>query len=133
MTAERIIDISADADALADRAADWFVAELANRAGPLAVALSGGSTPKRLYERLTRDPWRAGLDFSRIHWFWGDERIVPTDDPRRNPLMAESALLDHVPVPPANIHIIAASPTAPEDAALAYEAELKRFYGADEL
>jgi len=133
MNSERIIDVSADADALADRAADWFVAELSSRTGPLAVALSGGSTPKRLYERLTRDPWRSGLDFGRIHWFWGDERIVPADDSRRNTLMAETSLLNHIPVPAENIHIVAASPTTPEDAAVAYEAELKRFYGADTL
>jgi 6-phosphogluconolactonase len=133
MSTERIIDVSADADALADRAAHWFVAELTNRSGPLAVALSGGSTPKRLYERLARDPWRSQLPFDRIHWFWGDERIVPGDDSRRNTLMVESALLDHIPVPPGNIHIVAASPTTPEDAAAAYEAELRRFYGADVL
>ncbi len=133
MSEERIIDISADAEALADRAADWFVAELASRPGPLAVALSGGSTPKRLYERLARDPWRSQLPFDRIHWFWGDERIVPADDSRRNTLMVEASLLDHVPAPPQNIHVIASSPTTPEDAAAAYEIELKRFYGADVL
>ncbi|MDQ0393133.1 6-phosphogluconolactonase [Labrys monachus] len=131
MDQERILDVAADAETLADRAADWFVAEIAARPGPIAVALSGGSTPKRLYERLARDPWRSALPFDRIHWFWGDERIVPEGDDRRNALMARHALLDHVPVPPANIHAIAADPMAPEDAALAYEAELKRFYRAD--
>lgn len=133
MSTERIIDISADAEALADRAADWFVAELATRPGPLAVALSGGSTPKRLYERLARDPWRSALPFDRIHWFWGDERIVAPDDARRNTLMVETTLLQHVPVPAENIHVIAASPATPEQAASAYEEDLKRFYGADRL
>jgi 6-phosphogluconolactonase len=133
MTAERILDISANADALADRVADWFVTEIAARPSPIAIALSGGSTPKRLYERLARDPWRSALPFDRIHWFWGDERIVPADDARRNTLMVEGALLDHVPAPPENIHVIAAAPVRPEDAAAAYEKTLREFYGADEL
>ncbi|WP_448952414.1 6-phosphogluconolactonase [Labrys neptuniae] len=133
MTSERIIDISDNADALADRAADWFVAELAGKAGPIAVALSGGSTPKRLYERLARDPWRSALPFERIHWFWGDERIVEADDPRRNTLMARTSLLDHIPVPALNIHEIAAAPVTPEVAAQRFEQDLQAFYGARHL
>jgi len=133
MSSERIIDVSDNADALADRAADWFVAELKVRPGPIAVALSGGSTPKRLYERLARDPWRSALPFERIHWFWGDERIVPADDARRNTLMAKAALLDHVPVPEQNIHEIAAAPVSPEAAAQDYEQALKAYYGAEVL
>lgn len=127
-----VIDIAPDAEALADRAADWLVAGLAGRAGKLAVCLSGGSTPKRLYERLARDPWRAALPFERIHWFWGDERCVPAGDARRNETMVRAALLDHVPVPPENIHAVPVT-ASPEESALAFEAALKAFYGDETL
>jgi len=127
-----ILDIAPDAEALADRAADWLVAALAGRPGKLAVCLSGGSTPKRLYERLARDPWRSALPFERIHWFWGDERCVPVGDARRNEGMVRAALLDHVPVPPENIHAVPVS-GSPEESARAFEAALQAFYGAPTL
>jgi len=127
-----IIDQAPDPDTLADRAADWLVAGLAGRSGPLAVCLSGGSTPKRLYERLARDPWRSAMPYDRIHWFWGDERCVPVGDPRRNETMVRAALLEHVPVPPENIHPVPVM-ASPEESALAYEGMLKAFYGAEGL
>ena len=127
-----IVDVAPDAETLADRAADWLVAGLAGRCGKLSVCLSGGSTPKRLYERLARDPWRSALPFDRIHWFWGDERCVPIGDPLRNETMVRAALLDHVPVPPENIHPVPMTAN-PEESALAFEATLQAYYGAEQL
>jgi 6-phosphogluconolactonase len=122
----RIFD---DAEALAREAARWL-RELAQRSsGAFAVSLSGGSTPRRLYERLADEP----LPWERVHWFWGDERFVPPDHPDSNYRMAREALLARAPVPAANIHAIPTERISPEEAASGYEAMLKRFYGAETL
>jgi len=118
---------------LAHHVAHWMVT-LARGAGPrFAVCLSGGSTPKRLYERLADPALAAKFPWRRTYWFWGDERFVPHDDPQSNFRMACDALLGHAPVPPQNIHAIATEGLSPEASAAAYETELKRFYGADTL
>jgi 6-phosphogluconolactonase len=123
--------VAADAEDLADRAADWMVTQIAGLGHErLAVCLSGGSTPKRLYQRLTRDPWRAAMPWNRLTWFWGDERVVPADDRRSNRLMAEEALLDHVPCPPGSRHPIPVGAGIPEACAAAYQAELESYYDA---
>jgi 6-phosphogluconolactonase len=95
------------------------------------VCLSGGTTPKRVYELLGRAPRRDHIPWQRVHWFWGDERFVPHDDPRSNFHMAAEALLRRAPVPPANIHPIPTEQGSPAGEAAAYETMLKRFYGAD--
>lgn len=128
-----IIEIAADAEALAARAADWLLATAAGTAGTFAVALSGGSTPRRLYQLLAEPPRRDRFPWERTHWFWGDERFVPPDDPASNCRMVHEAMLSRVPVPAANIH---AMPTMDRDAAAAaaeYERTLKRFHGAETL
>jgi len=98
-----------------------------------AVCLSGGSTPKRLYELLASPARRVRFPWDRTHWFWGDERVVPHDDPRSNFHMAWEALLRHAPVPAGNIHAIPTERASAEAGAAAYETALKRFYGADVL
>jgi 6-phosphogluconolactonase len=65
---------------------------------PVTVALSGGSTPKRLYERLAAAPFRERVHWDRVELFFGDERSVPPDDPDSNYRMADEALLSQVPV-----------------------------------
>jgi 6-phosphogluconolactonase len=126
------IDISADAEALAHRVAQWITDLACHQPGRFSVALSGGSTPKRLYQMLAAAPLRDALPWDRVHWFWGDDRFVPWDDPNSNYGMAHSAMLSQAPVPAANIHGIAYSGGA-ADAARAYERELKSWYGADTL
>jgi len=84
---------------LAQRAAEWLTARATAAAGRFAVALSGGSTPRRLYQLLAVAPFRDRLPWPRIHLFWGDERCVPTDDPQRNSRMADEAWLQHVAIP----------------------------------
>jgi 6-phosphogluconolactonase len=121
------------AETLAQGVAEWLCALGQASDGKFAVCLSGGSTPRRLYERLaapkvsSRFPWR------RSHWFWGDERFVPHDHPDSNCRMARAALLSRVPIPDDNIHAIPTEGLSPEQAAAAYEATLIRFYGADTL
>lgn len=127
--AERIV--VADADALALAAAERLARRAADAQGPIAICLTGGSTPRNLYRLLTRQPWRGAVPWSRIHWFWGDERFVPADDERSNAAMARAALLDHVPA--AGVHPIPVATCGPDEAARLYEDGLKRFYGADRL
>ena len=66
-------------------------------------ALAGGSTPRRLYQRLAQPDVAGLLDWSRIHLFWGDERCVPSSDPQSNYRMIRESFLDHVPIPAGNI------------------------------
>jgi 6-phosphogluconolactonase len=122
-----------NAEVLAQNVAEWLcgLAQASNRA--FAVCLSGGSTPRRLYERLATPAIASHFPWRRAHWFWGDERFVPHDDPDSNYRMARDALLSRVPIPSDNIHAIPTEGLSPEQAAAAYEATLKRFYGADRL
>jgi 6-phosphogluconolactonase len=122
-------DVLNDPEQLAQRAAEWLADAAKASRDRFVVALSGGSTPKRMYQIL------AGMDlpWQRIHWFWGDERFVPPDDPLSNYRMVHEALFAHAPVPAGNIHPVPTQGLAPEAAAAAYEAELKRFYGSDRL
>lgn len=120
-----------DAAALAEAAAFWMTAHLAARPGRLAVSLSGGSTPKVLYETLARAPFRDRMPWDRLHWFWGDERFVPLADPRSNTAMVRAAMLDHVPAPAENVHPIPTEGLSPADSARAYERTLRAFAAAE--
>jgi 6-phosphogluconolactonase len=117
----------------AAHAAEWLIAAVERASGPCAIALSGGSTPRSLYEMLARPPWRDRIPWDRAHWFWGDERFVAHDDPQSNYRMVRDALLSHVPVPPGHVHPIPTSHTTPESAARDYESELRRVYGSPAL
>ena len=103
--------IAADVDELSRRAAAE-VARLASEAvaarGRFAVALSGGSTPRRLYRLLVEEDTLNPLPWGAIHLFWGDERHVAADHPDSNYGMANEELLARLPIPAANVHRIPA-------------------------
>jgi 6-phosphogluconolactonase len=120
-------------EALARGAAQWLLGEVQNRGGTCAVCLSGGSTPRRLYEVLAVPPIVTRFPWEDVHWFWGDERFVPPDHPDSNFRMVEEALLSVAPVPRENIHPIPTEGLSLGQAAAAYEAALKNFYGEDRL
>jgi 6-phosphogluconolactonase len=127
------IDVFPDKSALVTAAADLFVklAREANEArGRFTVALSGGGTPKPVYELLATEPYAAQVDWARVHVGWGDERCVPPEDERSNFRMARLALLDKVPIPPANIHRIKGE-LPPAEAADSYEHNLRRLLDDD--
>lgn len=132
-TTKPIIEVADDAQALAELAADWLLAQAQAKSGPFSVALSGGSTPRRLYQLLASAPRRNLFPWNRTSWFWGDERFVPYDDPASNYLMVREAMLARAPVPPGNIHPMPTEGLAPDAAASVYERTLKQFYGADDL
>ena len=130
---EAHVEVLADPEALAHRVADWLLAMATGKNGRFTVALSGGSTPRRLYQLLAAPPYRDAFPWSRTHWFWGDERFVPPDSPDSNYRMVQQAMLSHVPAPSANIHPIPTENLTPEQAAAFYERELQSFYGASTL
>lgn len=127
----RIIAV-ADAVALAKAAADRLVARIANSGGRVAICLTGGSSPKQLYELLGKEPYRGQIPWRRVHWFIGDERFVPASHSWNNMLMARRTFLNRWS-PLVNIHPVATDAASPDEAADRYEAELKSFYGADRL
>jgi 6-phosphogluconolactonase len=121
------------AEALAQNVAEWLCALAQASDRDFSVCLSGGSTPRRLYEQLATSAIAKRFPWPGVHWFWGDERFVPHDDPDSNYRMARDALLSRVPIPGDNIHPIPTEGSSPQQAAATYEAVLKRFYGADML
>ena len=134
MTASNIVlEVLPNADALAHRVADWLLDLAVAANGRFAIALSGGSTPRVTYALLATPSYRDRFPWARTHWFWGDERFVPHDDPRSNFRMTWEAMLSHAPVPPANIHAVMTANTTPQKAATDYERALKILYGSDRL
>ena len=126
------VEIFSDRNALVRAEAERLVTlmrESIAARGRCLVALSGGSTPKPLYELLASPAYAARIDWSRVHLFWGDERCVPPDHPDSNYRMTRAALLDRVPIPSENVHRIRGE-DAPHEAAAAYERELRQWLGA---
>jgi 6-phosphogluconolactonase len=122
----------ADPATLAKTAAERLIARIAANGERVAICLTGGSSPKQLYELLADEPYRSQIPWDRVHWFIGDERFVPATDSLNNMRMARQAFL-HRCAPLVNIHPMATGSANPDEAALRYEAELKSFYGADRL
>jgi 6-phosphogluconolactonase len=124
--------VVADPTALAEAAAERVLARIAANRAQVAVCLTGGSSPKQLYELLARDPYRDRIPWERAHWFIGDERFVPANDPLNNMAMAREIFLDRF-APAANIHPIRTDTAEASESARRYERELQSFYGATEL
>jgi 6-phosphogluconolactonase len=122
----------ADKAAMARTAAEHLLTRIDANPGRIAICLAGGSSPKQLYELLATAPYRARIPWPRLHWFVGDERLVPAGDPLHNMTMARAAFLDAC-APAANIHPIATDTLDPHAAALQYQHKLRAFYGADRL
>jgi len=126
-----VIPVS-DAQALAKAAADHILARIAANRGRVAICLTGGSSPKPLYQLLATDGYRSRIPWDRVHWFIGDERFVPADDPLNNMGTARRIFLDSC-APASNINPIPTGTVDPGQAARRYESELKSFYGATRL
>lgn len=119
--------------ALFQGAAEKFVAAataaIAAR-GRFTVALSGGSTPRGLYERLTSEPFRDQVEWPKVEWFFGDERPVGPDDPESNYRLARETLFTKLGVDEERVHRIQGESERPEAAANEYQKELARVFGA---
>ena len=121
-----------DAEAVS-RAAAQDLVEVARAAiaarGRFCVALSGGSTPRRMYEILAEAPRWARLEWDRVEFFWGDERAVPPDHPESK-CGAASALLSKLAIAPERVHRILGELPDAEEAGVRYQAELARVFAA---
>ncbi len=121
------------AGATAQHAAEWLCSLARARDGDLAICLSGGSTPRHLYQLLASDPVAARFPWNRAVWFWGDERFVPHDHPDSNYRMAYETLFSRVAVSRDRIHPIPTEGLSPEQAAAKYQTLLQRYYGEEQL
>ena len=117
------------AEAVAEHAAEWLCALACACQREFAICLSGGSTPRRLYQQLGSSGIASRFPWTRVHWFWGDERFVPHDDPASNYRMACDALFSRVPVSKDRIHAIPTEGVSPDQAAANYQMLLQRYYG----
>ncbi|GAN54142.1 6-phosphogluconolactonase [Tanticharoenia sakaeratensis] len=122
-----------DSEAIAQHMARWLLARAREkRSGKFVIALSGGSTPKRLYEILGAAPYATEFPWADTHLFYGDERHVPMSDPSNNYTMSKTALLSHIDIPPENVHPMPVEGDAEADAA-AYQRALQAVYGSETL
>jgi len=113
-----------DFSALVDSAARWIVAaveEDVRTLGHCALALSGGATPRPVYERLAQRPLADRVAWPKVDVYFGDERAVPPADPASNYAMAMAALLGRVPIPATQIHRMEAERPDRDAAAHEYE------------
>lgn len=100
--------------------------------GRCSIALAGGSTPKPLYKLLSVRPFVEQIDWSRLHFFWSDERFVPPDHPDSNYQMAFQTLLSKVAIPDANVHRVETEQPNVETAALQYESAIRSFFNTED-
>ena len=134
MTCARELFIAGSADDLAREAASRLVQTAAQAIAArrrFAMALSGGSTPRRLYQLLTQPPYRQSIDWTRVHLFFADERFVPHDDEDSTVRLVRETLLAGVDVPPGNFHAMPTEGDTPEGCASRYETTLRDYFGGD--
>ncbi len=116
-------------------AATRYVVQVANEAlaehSHFTIALSGGSTPKKLYSLLALEPYRNQIDWTKAEIFWADERCVPPDDAESNFHLAHEVMLSKLPIPASQIHRMPADESDRVAASAAYEQELRRVFGTD--
>ena len=118
-----------DASGLAEEAAEMVLSAIESGGDSPAICLTGGSSPRRLYDLLGREPWITHIPWSRVHWFVGDERFVPESDERSNMGAARRLFLDRC-APKENIHDVAVDAADVHEAAQRYEADLRDFLAA---
>lgn len=123
----------ADANSIAQTAAAEFLEaarESVREKGSFSIALAGGSTPKTLYGLLASNPLlQAKVPWSKIQFFFGDERHVPPDHAESNFRMAKEAMLAKAPIDPRQVHRIKAEKRNAAEAAVQYEDDLRASFG----
>ncbi len=129
------IEVCPDLASLSRRGAELLLTAAATaiaERGWFTVAISGGSTPRPLYQLLASEEFCGRLDWEKVQIFWADERCVPKEHPDSNYGAAHDILLSRVPLPFSNIHRVLGE-LPPVQAADAYEDELRRFFGGELL
>src|SRR5215203_1902164 len=120
------VQIYASRNELAPAAANYFVARSVEHEDRFTVAISGGSTPKLMYELLA-DEFRNQVPWGNVHFFWSDERHVPPDHPESNYRMAYQAMLSRVPLLEGNVHRMNGEMASAQEAADQYEERVLGF------
>lgn len=124
------VKVYKDPEELARAAAELFadtVSGAVSTRGYASVVLSGGSTPERLFNKLSGPEWKGRVDWQKVHLFWGDERCVPPESTESNFGLAQRTLLSKLEIPLENVHRIRGE-LPPERAASEYEEEIERFF-----
>lgn len=124
--------VYADAEQIANAGAELFVrcaAESIASRERFRVALSGGTTPRRVFELLATAPFQKRVDWSKVDVFWGDERYVPSDDRESNYRMAAEALLNHIATPGIRVYRVPTEIAPAPAAAERYEADVRSCFG----
>ena len=116
-----------DFEIAAARAVVELIIGAIRESGKCLIALSGGNTPRGIYRRLGDLLRGQSVDLSRVHFIFGDERMVPPDDHESNYGMVHHELISRITIPPSNVHRIKGEMN-PEAAALEYEEELKKLF-----
>ncbi len=132
--ARPIVILHPNPDSVARDAAEHFVkisTEAITARGRCMVALSGGSTPKLMYDYLVQPQYRDAVDWNVVHIFWSDERFVPYDSSQSTYGVTKAALLDELPIPAENIHPVTVEGSL-EDAAEQYTHTIVTEFGTTE-
>lgn len=129
MSYEPVVHVLAGPEQVARAAADEFLrrALAVDTGRPFSVALSGGSTPRRLFRLLADEPYLSRMPWQHLHLYWGDERPVGPDHADSNYGAVRATLLKTAPIPAGNVHPIPGE-LEPSRAAERYEAELRRLF-----
>lgn len=125
-----------DADVLAEAVASRLLNRLADaqaHRGEASIVLTGGRIAAKVYQNILGSPIRTVVNWSKVDFWWGDERFLPSGDSERNETQAREAFLDHLPVDPERVHPMAASDAVatPEEAAVLYREELAKAAGGE--
>lgn len=128
------VTIYPDTDTLSREAAQHIIRiaqeSIADHAR-FTIALSGGSTPRKLYSLLGDEPYRSQIDWTRVDIFWSDERCVPPNDEESNYHMAQQVLLSKIPIPANQVHRMPADQADGDAASLAYTRDMQNTFGTD--
>jgi 6-phosphogluconolactonase len=129
------INIFNSEDEVLNALANYFVETAASSIashGQFAVALSGGSSPKKLYELLASPSFKDKVEWNKVHFFFGDERYVPHTDPQSNYLMAKKALLEPLDLSYKQIFPVDTS-LSPEEAAKKYTTDINHYFAGTDV
>lgn len=128
------IAIYPDIDVLSHEAAQYIV-RIATASvkshGRFTIALSGGTTPRKLYGLLGSEPYRSQIDWTLVHIFWSDERCVPPDSEESNYHLAHEVLLSKISIPAVQVHRMPADMPDRNAASQEYTNEMRRVFGTD--
>jgi len=128
------IAIYPNIDILSHEAAQYIVriaTESITTHGRFTIALSGGTTPRKLYGLLGSEPYRSQIDWTLVHIFWSDERCVPPNSEESNYHLAHEVLLSKISIPAVQVHRMPADMPDRNAASQEYENEMRRVFETD--